>query len=328
MSPLSDILLARTLRTPASIARFSMSEWDVLVRQARAAGLLARLAHRFRQDELTSVIPAAARWHFEAAETLAAKQQVAVRWELQQLRHALRDLDCPLIVLKGAAYVAAGLPAAGGRLFNDIDLLVPREQLARAESALMLAGWHASGLSEYDKRYYRRWMHEIPPLQHVQRDTVIDLHHAILPETARYHPDTALLRSRAVAVDGLPGVQVLAPEDRILHSATHVFHDGELPHGLRDLTDLDLLLRDAAAEPGFWTRLVARATELQLGRSLYYALRYARHFLDTPVPDSALAALNVHAPGRVTRPGAWTSSAASTLSGTGVSRKCRAYRNA
>ncbi|MDP3420130.1 MAG: nucleotidyltransferase family protein [Thiobacillus sp.] len=301
MLPLSDTLLARTLRTPGSIARYSMSEWDVLVRQARAAGLLARLAHRFRRNELTSAIPAAARWHFEAAETLAAKQQVAVRWELQQVRRALRDLDCPLIVLKGAAYVAAGLPAAEGRLFNDIDLLVPREQLARAESALMLAGWHASGLSEYDKRYYRRWMHEIPPLQHVQRDTVIDLHHAILPETARYHPDTALLHRRAVPVDGLPGVQVLAPEDRILHSATHVFHDGELPHGLRDLTDLDLLLRDASDDAGFWTRLVTRADELQLGRSLYYALRYARHFLDTPVPDSVIVALDVHAPGRVTR---------------------------
>jgi hypothetical protein len=46
MLPLSDILLARTLRTPASIAGYAMSEWDMLVRQARAAGLLARLAHR------------------------------------------------------------------------------------------------------------------------------------------------------------------------------------------------------------------------------------------------------------------------------------------
>ncbi|MCL5060732.1 MAG: nucleotidyltransferase family protein, partial [Candidatus Thermoplasmatota archaeon] len=301
MTPLSRDVLSRTLRSPVAVTRFSMSDWDTLVRQARAAGLLARLAHRFRQHELTGAIPSAARWHFDAAETLADKQRIAVRWELQQLRDALADLDSPLIVLKGAAYVAADLPAAAGRLFNDIDILVPRDVLPRAESSLMLAGWHATGLSEYDKRYYRRWMHEIPPMQHVQRDTVIDVHHAILPDTARYHPDSAKLRNRAVAADGLPGVSVLAAEDRILHSATHLFHDGELPHGLRDLTDLDLLLRDAAAaDRDFWPRLTARADELQLSRPLFYALRYLRHFLDTPVPDGAMAALETAAPNRAT----------------------------
>lgn len=298
--PVSRDVLVHTLRSPEITARFSMSDWDMLVRQARAAGLLARLAHRFRQQNLTAILPAVVRWHFEAAETLADKQRTAVRWELQQIRAALSDLDGPLIVLKGAAYVAANLAAAEGRLFNDIDILVPRDALSRAESSLMLAGWHASGLSEYDKRYYRRWMHEIPPLQHIQRDTVIDVHHAILPDTARYHPDSAKLRSRSVPVDGLPGVFVLAAEDRILHSATHLFHDGELPHGLRDLTDLDLLLRDAATDREFWPRLVARADELQLSRSLFYALRYLRHFLDTPVPDSVSIALETAAPNRVT----------------------------
>lgn len=300
MKALSRDLLTRTLRSPESTSRFSMSEWDTLVRQARAAGLLARLAHRLHQHGQTAAIPAVVRWHFDAAETLADKQRTAVRWELQQIRKALRDLGGPLIVLKGAAYVAADLPAAEGRLFNDIDILVPRESLPKTESSLRLAGWHATGLSEYDNRYYRRWMHEIPPMQHVQRDTVIDVHHAILPDTARYHPDSAKLRSRAVAVDGLLGIHVLAPEDRILHSATHLFHDGELPHGLRDLTDLDLLLRDAAADPDFWPRLTARADELELGRSLFYALRYLRHFLDTPIPDSVMTALDTAAPNRIT----------------------------
>jgi hypothetical protein len=300
MRPLSRDLLSRTLRLPDAVTRFSMSDWDLLVRQARAAGLLARLAHCFRRHGLMDALPAYVRWHFDAAETLADKQRLAVLWELKQLRDALADLDGPLIVLKGAAYVAAGLPAAAGRLFNDIDILVPREYLPQAESSLMLAGWHATGLSEYDKRYYRRWMHELPPLQHIQRDTVIDVHHAILPDTARYHPDSAKLRSRAVAVDGLPGIHVLAAEDRILHSATHLFHDGELPHGLRDLTDLDLLLRDAGADRDFWLRLTARADELQLSRSLFYAVRYLRHFLDTPIPDSAMAALDAAAPSRPT----------------------------
>lgn len=279
-------LLSRTLRSPSLIARLSMGEWDVLVRQARAAGLLARLAYVCRQNGHADDIPRTIRWHFEAAETLASKQQIAVRWELEHLRRALADLNAAPILLKGAAYVAAALPACEGRLFNDIDILVPREHLAEAESLLMLAGWHATDLSEYDKRYYRRWMHEIPPLQHIQRESVIDLHHAILPDTARYHPDSAKLRSRAVPLGEAPGLYVLAVEDLILHSATHLFHDGELPHGLRDLSDLDLLIRAASSDqgPAFWNGLIARADELHLGRPLFYALRYTRYFLNTPIP--------------------------------------------
>ena len=293
-------LVSRALRSPDTLFRFSMADWDILVRQARSAGLLARIRHVLAQNSMLEAIPAEARWHFEAAATLADKQQLAVRWEAKKIREALADLDIPVILLKGSAYVMANLPAATGRLFNDIDILVPRDQLSQVEAALMLAGWSPTGLSDYDQRYYRRWMHEIPPLQHVMRATVLDVHHAILPDTARYHPDSAKLRSRAVAVESLPGVYVLSVEDRILHSATHLFHDGELPHGLRDLTDLDLLLRDAAGDPDFWPRLAVRANELQLGRSLFYALRYLRHFLDTPVPVGIMTALDAHSPNRAT----------------------------
>jgi hypothetical protein len=293
-------LVSRTLRSPETLFRFSIADWDMLVRQARSAGLLARVRHVLAQHNMIEAIPAEARWHFDAAATLAEKQQLAVRWEVEKIREALDELAIPIILLKGSAYVMANLSAATGRLFNDIDILVPCDQIGPVEAALLLAGWHPMGLSDYDQRYYRRWMHEIPPLQHVMRATVIDVHHAILPDTARYHPDSTKLRSRAVAVEGQPGVFVLAAEDRILHSATHLFHDGELPHGLRDLTDLDLLLRDAAVDRDFWPRLTARADELELSRSLFYALRYLRHFLDTPVPDSVTSTLDAAAPNRAT----------------------------
>lgn len=288
-------LLIRALRAPEAVRRYSLGEWDLLVRQARAAGLLARLRERFGDEDLAAV-PQAARRHFDAAATLAHRQQIAVRWEVGQIRAALTGLDIPLVVMKGAAYVIAGLPAARGRLFHDIDILVPRARLNQVEADLMLAGWRATGLSAYDERYYRRWMHEIPPMQHLRRATVIDVHHAILPDSARHFPDPDKLRSRCAPVEGMPGVYVLSAEDRILHSAAHLFHDGELPHGLRDLSDLDLLLRSESAAPDFWSRLAARADELQLGRSLFYALRYAEHFLGTPVPDAAWQALRPHTP--------------------------------
>lgn len=294
--PLVNDLVSRVFRNACSISSFSLSDWDRLIRQARRAGLLARLRSFLEIHELLPLVPPEALMHFDASATLADRQQIAVRWEIAKITEALAELSFPLIVLKGGAYVMAGLPAASGRLFNDIDILVPAEQLGPVEAALMLAGWHPSGLSAYDERYYRRWMHEIPPMQHVQRATVIDVHHAILPDTARAHPSPAKLRSCAIPITPTSNVHVLAPEDMLLHSATHLFHEGELQHGLRDLTDLDLLFRHFAPLPDFWTRLLIRADELGLARSLYYAVRYTHYFLDTPMPAEFIQRLASAAP--------------------------------
>ena len=87
----------------------------------------------------------------------------------------------------------------------------------------------------YDQRYYRQWMHELPPLRHMTRQTVLDVHHTILPLTAHLKPDPAKLWEAAVGIEGQVNFCVLAPVDMVLHSATHLFHDGELEHGLRDL---------------------------------------------------------------------------------------------
>lgn len=288
--------VCRVLRSPDCVRGFSIGDWETLIRQARAGGLLGRLALLLESTGLDAVIPQSARWHFDAAHTLADRQRIAVHWEIEQLRRALRQLDTPLVALKGAAYVIADLPPAQGRLFSDVDLLVRRDRLDAAEAALMLAGWHATGSTPYDERYYRQWMHEIPPLTHVKRGSALDLHHAILPLTARPSVATDALLARIEPVAAYPGVFVLGREDRVLHSATHLFHDGELDHGLRDLSDLHLLLTDPANPEAFWPGLLDRADDLGLGRDLAYAVRFARHFLDTPVPEHALQALKRYLP--------------------------------
>jgi hypothetical protein len=135
-------------------------------------------------------------------------------------------------------------------------------------------------------------------MQHIRRLSLIDVHHAILPETARVHPQPALLRAAAVAVAGHPGCQVLAPVDMVLHSAVHLFYDGEFDHGLRDLVDIHRLLLEFGARPGFWDALPRRAEELQLARPLFYALRYAVRLLGTPVPAATLAASAAGQPNR------------------------------
>ena len=105
-------------------------------------------------------------------------------WEVHCLERALADFP-KVVLLKGAAYTVADLPAARGRIFSDVDLMVPKDRIAEAETTLRNHGWVAGATNAYDQRYYRTWMHQIPPLTHFRRETVIDVHHTIVPETAR-----------------------------------------------------------------------------------------------------------------------------------------------
>jgi hypothetical protein len=69
----------------------------------------------------------------------------------------------------------------------------------------------------------------------------------------------------------------------------HLFQDGEIRGRLRELVDVDALLRWFGREPGFWARLATRATGFGLARPLFYALRYADRLLRTPIPPDAHA---------------------------------------
>jgi hypothetical protein len=281
--------LLNSLREPASMARHDAATWDLLLRQALSAGLLARLGALAQQAGVEPLLPLPVRRQMRALLALSDEQRRAVRWELVQLSSALQELAGPVLLLKGAAYVAGNLPPAAGRLFSDIDLLVPRAELDEAEAALMLAGWTSAAENSYDDRYYRQWMHELPPMVHLRRQTVLDLHHNILPLTARIQTPSAPLLAAAEPVGEFPRFSIPSALDQVLHSATHLMHEGEWGHGLRDLVDLDSLLRRHAQAEGFWDALLARATELSLGRPLFYALSLCRRWLHTPVPDAVLA---------------------------------------
>jgi diadenosine tetraphosphatase ApaH/serine/threonine PP2A family protein phosphatase len=288
-------LILQAFRDPGRIDRFSLADWTLLLRQAAIANLTACLYYLAEEHAMLERIPAEAREHLAWSRALGQRHAQAVRFEIREIGRALAATGVPLVFLKGAAYALAQLPPARGRLFSDIDILVPKERLGEVESALMLHGWAGNHLDEYDQRYYREWMHEIPPMQHMRRQSLIDVHHAILPETAAARPDPAKLRAAAILVEG--AAAVLAPEDMVLHSAVHLFYDGELDHGLRDLLDIHRLLLRFGAAPGFWERLPRRAAELELGRPLFYALRYAQQLLHTPVPAATRAAAEGGAPG-------------------------------
>jgi hypothetical protein len=294
MASRTEPVLVQALREPATMARLDVPGWERLLRQARHADLLARVDVLARRAGVQA--PPGAAEHLENMRVLAAAQQAEVRREAQFLAEALAPIGVPVTLLKGAAYLMAGRAAAAGRLFSDVDILVPKARIGEVEAALMMHGWATTHHSAYDQRYYRQWMHELPPMQHLHRHTVVDVHHAILPETARLHPDSGLLLAAAQPLPDDPRLQVLAPADMLLHSATHLTHNEELSHGLRDLSDIALLIDEFAADPAFWPQLTQRSRQLGLQRPLYHALRHAAEILGAAVPAAVTRELAHAAP--------------------------------
>jgi len=295
-----NYLILQALREPEALISLSLPDWDLLIRQARRANLLARICILLDERGLIEQVPPKPREHLEWSRVISEKHIQAVHWEITQIQKALAKVGVPVILLKGAAYVMAKLPSAKGRLFSDIDIIVPKSSLNAVEAALMLHGWASTHHDAYDQRYYRTWMHELPPMQHIKRMAVIDVHHAILPETAALHPDSAKLLAAAQSLDGYDDLKIFAPADLVLHSAVHLFHNDQLDQGLRDLVDIDSLLRHFNKLPAFWPNLAARARELELSRPLFYALRYAILFLETPIPLDMIEAAQTGRPNSLT----------------------------
>ena len=299
--------LARFLSQPSALANVTLADWDRLIPQARQAGLLARLALLVERERGLDGIPAPVRAHLASARILAEKHARDVRFEIDRLCDLLGKLLGRIVLLKGAAYLCADLPPARGRIFHDIDILVPPDMLPAVEAMLGLAGWRLGDIDAYDEAYYRRWMHQLPPLFNAARQSAIDVHHTIVPATARIKLDPEALLKATVAIPGRPELAVLSPPDMILHSAVHLFNEGEFARGLRDLDDINLLLRHFGRDAAFWPALADRAEALDLTRPLFFALRYSKALLATPVPDAISGAPDGAVALRRRRAGSWIS---------------------
>jgi hypothetical protein len=233
---MSARLLARALRDPDGVRALDAAGWNALVAMARAERLIGTLALRIGDRP----VPPAVRAILADARLDAEREARQALWEADRAAEALAGLDVPVVLLKGTAYAAAGLRAGQGRFIGDLDILVPRDAMDRVEQALIGAGWEWVKDDPYDDAYYRQWMHELPPRIHAARDRMIDVHHTVLPLTARPTPDAAAMIAQAVSITN--ELSILSAEDRVCHAAAHLLADGDLAGGLRNLWDIYCLL--------------------------------------------------------------------------------------
>ena len=225
------------------------------------------------------------RWHALAKETA----QLA---EIARVLHVFHYQGIPSIALKGAALIGR-VYQSGSRPMSDIDLLLRRENLDRAERLLQRLGYRFLLDSAGDTpAFARTYMGQVP---YCRGPVTIELHHQLvasrwLREIILIDEDGIWERALPMEIDGALTLR-LGVEDEIIHLCLHTAVHHGLAHqqGYKDI----ICVAQAEAANVDWTVLAHRARAWRVSVSCWAALSVTNKLAKGTVPQEALEALQV-----------------------------------
>lgn len=204
----------------------------------------------------------------------------------RRARAALADEGIETVVVKGPILTDHVYAQAGLRPYQDLDVIVPREDFERAVRAL-----EATGFAVADRNWALirscgagELKLTLPP------HGVLDLHwHLLFTRDLRarfpIEMEALLERARDVRI-GDTMYRTLDPVDSVLHLAVHAGREGA--DRLVWLKDIEQAVR--RYEPD-WDELVRRALAWRIQLLVGTVLVRARETLGAPIPDDAVRAL-------------------------------------
>lgn len=266
---------------PASCVGKSDVWWCTFIKILRFERLLSLFAYKCDSLALIEEFPQVVQGHLQNALIMAKRQADHLAYEASLLSDSISTITNQCLYLKGAAYSLAGLSVANGRLFSDIDVLVPKNKLENIERSLLLKGWLSKPINDYDENYYREWAHEIPPLVQTRRGTVVDIHHNLVPPVSGKAPDINAFLEQTMVVNGFT---VLKPHAMLLHSCIHLIFNESFKQAHRDLYDIAALIHDFGSDT-FWSDAIKLAKDTGFYSELFLACRYSSIKLNYNLPS-------------------------------------------
>ena len=261
-------------------------EWFTLFRVLRQKSLVASFYVRLVRAHKDQLIPEELGNAFISANRFSTAQTHQVNIQLKKLHRLFSSAEINFVMLKGAAYVAAGTPNSAGRLMSDIDICVQQRDLAKVEDVLKTASWQVKTLDDHDEKYYREWSHELPPYKHPFDGVSLDIHHTIFPPVAnKTIAITDLFKS---AQNSNAGPKCPSSEWLVFHSAVHLLANEDVENGLRDLIDIYLLI--TSEEVGInLSQLRALFERSQFKTEFFLLIQLLNDYFDYNCPDTVVS---------------------------------------
>ncbi|NBB86860.1 MAG: hypothetical protein GVY12_11670 [Bacteroidetes bacterium] len=270
-----------TLARAAQCTRRSL-DWAYVQEQVERHGIHP-LLHRTVERLPDEAVPSAVRTWLAAGARRIAFRNLAQMQELVRLVQLLEAKGLPAIAFKGPLLAHRAYGNVAFRRFKDLDLLLPREHIARATDLLAAEGYASEqALSPTDAQEHidaqlgYEWVHQ-------GKQTTVELHWAFFFDIYSFNLTPERIWQRHVWEPvGKHAIRALHPEHLLLYLCAHgTKHRWKRVSWITDVAECVRAHPDLA-----WERLHALAEELRCTRMLYLGLHLARELLDAPVPAS------------------------------------------
>ena len=227
------------------------------------------------------------------SETVARNLRLGA--ELERLIAALSGAGLAVVLLKGAALVPDYYDDVGLRPMSDLDLLLHKIDVERADGVLRELGYREPpGYESAEHRQRARLQdHHWPPL--ISRDgmVAVELHHRLGSRESLLDFEVDRLWARAQPVTrGAASCLAPAPADLLMHACLHFLkHHHCASYGaLGQLTDVALLVERAGMAID-WEVVTSEACRIGVRQSLHFVLVLTRELLGAKPPPEALTEL-------------------------------------
>lgn len=263
-------------------------DWELLWGQGHLHEVLPLLVVSMRRIEAQIDIPASWRARALRRQYATLIRNTTLAEAMNEVLAALRQVGVAGIPVKGVVLAETLYGGLGMRSLGDLDVLVRPADLPAARAQLRALGFAPAPHPSFDDLEHP--FHDPPYYRPAAGGAVcLELHWGLW-SSRFFHLgiDTLWQRSVAAQING-SAVQILSPEDTLLHLA---IHRSRSPLRLRFVCDIAELLRKHGAALD-WSYVLEQAQAAGARTALFLALTLARDLLDAQPASSILQQLRV-----------------------------------
>ncbi len=294
--PEDELLLycARTYRGSEESARISALawegvDWEYLIRIAHVHGM-APLLYWHLDSACPEAVPESTLDRLRSHFRTNSVRNLFLTGELLRILKAFGGHGIAAVPYKGPALAASVYGNLALRQFIDLDIMVHRHDVPKAEELLASLGYRPRyHLTRVQKAAFLRSQCE-HLFTREDGKSVVELHWEITERHLSFPLDTERLWERLEQVPlGGEIVSTFSPEDTLLILCTH--GSKHLWERLGWICDVAELIRARREDMG-WERVMAQAGELGGERMLLLGLFLANDLLGAALPDGVLGRIH------------------------------------